>query len=219
MWRHEFLARAHEILRPEVYLEVGVQTGGSLALAERAGLAIGVDPAPVIRPEHERANQRIYAQTSAEYFACESCERPTIDFAYIDGSHLYEDALLDFINIEAHTGPASVVMFDDVLPYSAAIATREQPAGDWTGDVWKVILALAGTRPDLGMATVDVAPTGLLIVTGLNRHDLLLEGAYGLLTGGAGLVDQPPPDAILNRTHAVDAETALEGLRQWKESH
>ena len=33
MTRHEFLQALHELLHPEVYLEIGVQYGTSLALA------------------------------------------------------------------------------------------------------------------------------------------------------------------------------------------
>jgi len=164
--RHQVLAELHAILRPEVYLEVGVQTGASLALAEKAGMAIGVEPdLRWFDSRNARPNQKLYG---VDYFDCVQCERPKIDLAFIDGSHLFEDALWDFIHIEMQSHPDTVVVFDDVLPYGQAIAERVQPPGDWTGDVWKLIYILAEHRPDLDCMLVDASATGLLVVTGFS---------------------------------------------------
>ena len=38
----------------------------------------------------------------------------------------------------------------------------------WSGDVWKVVVWLRRHRPDLRITTLDVAPTGLAVVTGLD---------------------------------------------------
>ena len=43
-------------------------------------------------------------------------EGMALDFAFIDGMHLSEFALRDFMNIEEHMDRAGVVVLDDVLP-------------------------------------------------------------------------------------------------------
>src|SRR5262245_53047739 len=106
----------HDLLKPKVYLEVGVQYGLSLDLAYAAEVAIGIDPNPLRGPN---GNEQIFTMTSDEYFG--TMDQLPIDFAFIDGSHLYEDALKDFINIAALCHEKSVVVFDDVLPYNEAI--------------------------------------------------------------------------------------------------
>lgn len=212
MTRHQFLAKMHEALAPvDIYLEVGVQFGGSLHLAHAAGLAYGVDPAPILNPEFFRPNQRVIAETSDAWLGCESCERPTIDFGFIDGSHLMEDALRDFIYMERHSRPTTVIVFDDVLPYSQDIAWREQPPGDWTGDVFKIMAVLSEHRPDLTLRLVDVIPTGALVVTGLDNRNVVLEKRYDKINE-----DWRPrhlvPDAILTREgaqHPTDVIAAV----------
>lgn len=209
MTRHQFLAKLHEALAPvDIYLEVGVQTGGSLHLAHAAERAYGVDPAPAMAPEFVRPNQTVIAETSDAWLGCTSCERPTIDFGFIDGSHLMEDALRDFIYMERHSRPATVIVFDDVLPYSQDIAWRVQPPGDWTGDVFKIMAVLAEHRPDLTLRLVDVAPTGALIVTGLDRGNVTLEKRYDRINEEW----QPRhhvPDAILAREGALQPDDAI----------
>lgn len=209
MTRHQFLAKLHEALAPvEVYLEVGVQTGGSLHLAHAAERAYGVDPHPQVVPEFVRPNQTIIAETSDAWLGCTSCERPTIDFGFIDGSHLMEDALRDFIYMERHSRPSTVVVFDDVLPYNQDIAWRTQPPGDWTGDVFKIMAVLAEHRPDLTLRLVDVAPTGALVVTGLDRRNVVLEKRYDKINE-AWQPRHLVPDSILERTDAQQPDDVI----------
>jgi hypothetical protein len=205
---YEFLALLHNLLQPRGYLEIGVQTGASLNLA--ACPAIGVDPAPLVAA---RQGQQIFAQTSDDFFAAEhhSGDLPPIDLAYIDGMHLFEFALRDFINIERWSHPGTVVVFDDVLPYNEAIAARIQPPGDWTGDVWKVEEILRNERPDLDMAFADVSPTGALVVWNLDctndhltRNYLEIEAAY--------MPDIPPPQHYLDRSVATSVDVVLDRL-------
>lgn len=216
--RHEFLARLHHLLQPKFYLEIGVQTGESLRLASCP--AWGVDPYPQVQnlsPEHH-----IFPMTSDEFFdgfVVGSSRHglgdytvkpfPTVDLAFIDGMHLWEFAMRDFISIEKHSHSRTVVVFDDVLPYSAEIATREQPPGDWTGDVWRAGLLLELVRDDLSMMWVDTAPTGTLVVWDLNPS---FPWERGMLTE---LSDNPvPPQYILDRTFAVSADEAIEKLKE-----
>lgn len=213
MSRHQFLARLHEALAPvEIYLEVGVGTGVSLALAAEAGVAYGVDPAPDVHGHNVRPNQRVIADTSDAWLGCTSCERPTVDFGLIDGSHLMEDALRDFIYIERHSRPTSVVVFDGVLPYSQDVAWRAPCPGYWVGDMFKLMAVLAAHRSDLTQHLVDVSPAGALVVTGLDQRNVVLEKRYDDIAA-EWLPRHHVPDAILAREGAQQPEDVLAAVK------
>jgi hypothetical protein len=55
--------------------------------------------------------------------------------------------------------------------------TRHDPCW-WAGDVWKVVLVLKRYRPDLKIRAFDSAPTGLVVVTGLDPASTALSNAY-----------------------------------------
>ncbi|MEI8000850.1 MAG: class I SAM-dependent methyltransferase [Actinomycetes bacterium] len=164
--------------RPRTYLEIGVDEGSSFALATSARRAVGVDPEP--RLVHSLPpNGVIFAETSDEFFG-----RPeiaeilgTVDVAFIDGLHLYEQALRDFVNLEPHMAAEGVVLLHDVLPPDPAWATRDERPGAWTGDVWKVVPILRRHRPDLTVEVIDVL-CGLAIVTGLDPGDRSLANRF-----------------------------------------
>lgn len=228
MTRHQFLAELHAILRPRVYLEVGVQTGASLALAEAAGVAIGIDPAPGVLGQFQRPNQNVRSMTADAYFAEEDGWRQSgsssynllqIDFAFIDGSHLFEDALRDYMNIARYLAPRAVVAFDDVLPYNQAIAERIQPPGDWTGDVWKIDSVMRNWGPWPGtVRLVDTYATGTLLVTA-DQPDAWLRSSERLaerfdeIVGRWATEGDAVPDHVLNRTWALDPVEVLNQLR------
>jgi len=218
--RHEFLAQLHELLIPRMYLEIGVHTGGSLALARTDEdddcTAWGVDPDPLSPHRPLRRNETVFNVTSDEFFR-ERAPRENwpADLAFIDGMHLWEYALRDFLNIEQHFSHTdTVVVFDDVLPYNAEIASRTQPpGGDWTGDVWRVWQALVDLRPDLYMMLVDTFPTGSLVVWGL-KSIVDNDKIYKQAVQRYGFDDIPPPPSILSREGAVSAERAIQILKE-----
>lgn len=218
--KYEFLAQLHELLRPHVYLEVGVQTGASLALAAYSELAIGVDPAPLV---NQSGNQRIVPMKSEVFFNDLGMVSQTfdgwahgIDLAYIDGSHLFEDAFWDFAHIEKYCHEGSVIVFDDVLPYNEAIANREQPPGDWTGDVWKCTHALIKHRPDLTVIEVDTTSTGSLLVYGLGNGSFFRQEVENIIAEYMPITGVP--SNVINRTYAVPTTEAIEGLVEWRAS-
>lgn len=187
-----------------MYLEVGVQFGSSLALAKGAEVAIGIDPYALCTP---KGNQVIFSMTSDDYFERINGHQTPVDLAFIDGMHLYEYALRDFMNIERISTTRSVIVFDDILPYNQAIAAREQPPGDWTGDVWKVYYLLKRHRPDLDLTLVDLFPTGALMVTNLNPNSMTLHDV-----DTSWDVGDIVPGEILLRERAVGAAAAIEYL-------
>ena len=172
---YRLLRQAHEILEPQRYLEIGVHRGHSLALVRPETHAVGVDPEPMV--ENSPDNAVIVPTTSDRFFGDPDLFGllgGPIDLAFVDGLHLYEQALRDVANIERHSSPQGVILIHDCLPIDAETSAREQTSMIWSGDVWKVVVALRHHRPDLTVTTVDVEPTGLAIVSGLDPDNTVL---------------------------------------------
>ena len=68
--------------------------------------------------------------------------------------------------------------------------------------MWKLVRTLRQHRPDLYLQTLDTAPTGLLLVAGLNPHDRTLWDNYNAIVPAK---DKPPPAEVLRREGAVAA--------------
>ena len=166
--RHEFLAMLHERLKPRGYLEIGVFSGDSLRLVHRGTPALGIDPDPHLHG-HFPGTTQVARTTSDNYFETGPPALEHIDLAFIDGMHLFEYALRDYLNIEQYANPRTVVVLDDVLPRNQHEAAREQCPGDWTGDVWKVPKLLESNRPRLHQHWVDTSPTGTYVVYGFEE--------------------------------------------------
>ncbi|MGH8675174.1 MAG: class I SAM-dependent methyltransferase, partial [Burkholderiales bacterium] len=178
---HEVLAAIHNWLRPRTYVEIGVETGNSIALASPATRAIGIDPTPLIsRPLSP--NTTIYAETSDDFFARRDVRALLgglpVEFALVDGMHLFDFVLRDFINLERHCAAGSTILLDDCYPLERRSADRSRTTNFWTGDVWRVIPALKKYRPDLRIHTIAAAPTGLCVVRGLDPSSRALSEHY-----------------------------------------
>ena len=175
----DVLRRLHELVRPRSYLEIGVETGATLAFAHAAERALGIDPdASKLRRELLPACARVFHETSDAFFVRQSREQALgaarLDLAFIDGMHLFEFALRDFIHVEAWSDPNGVVVLHDCLPIFPLCASRERQTKFWVGDVWKVVSILREYRPDLRIKLVATAPSGLCVVRGLNPKSQVL---------------------------------------------
>ncbi len=209
----DFLQQVHGLVAPESYLEVGVRNGHSLARS--AVPSIGIDPAYEIDPELTLGDQvELAKNTSDDFFALDaplaSLPNERIDLAFIDGMHLYEFALRDFINIERFSRPGSVIVFDDVLPRNSLESQRDRETKAWTGDVWKIIPTLRRLRPDLMTIQVATRPTGLLMVLGADSSTTVLPDRYAELEASwAGPDHVEPPPGLMKRRRAVAPEVVL----------
>ncbi len=195
----DILDRLHCELRPAHYLEIGVRHARSLALAR--GAATGVDPAPAIECELPLTT-KIVPLTSDDFFA-ETSENFAPDFCFIDGLHLFEYALRDFINIERCAAPGAVVVIDDVFPNHPIQAERERRTRVWTGDIWRLVDILRSFRPDLFLLPLDAAPAGLLLIAGLDSSNRMLSQNYDVIVRGARDISGPP-QSVLQRHGAID---------------
>jgi protein O-GlcNAc transferase len=194
----EVLERLHGVLRPKTYLEIGVETGATLAIARCA--AIGIDPRfqfgdiEVVRRIVAKPSLLLYQMPSDEFFGrfdpVQLLGSP-IDFAFLDGMHRCEYLLRDFLNVERHCRPDAVIALHDCLPLETPMAEREpnvppieaERQGMWTGDVWRTALLLKRHRPELRLMVLDAAPTGLVLITGLDpRSKYLAERQESLVS-------------------------------------
>jgi len=206
-----FLQQVHERLAPRHYLEIGVRWGHSLAVSRCH--SVGIDPAFSI--DHElHAPVDLFRTTSDAYFAREDPLAPTggepFDLAFIDGLHLFEYALRDFINTERHARPGSLVVFDDILPRSVDEAARDRHTAAWTGDVYPILETLRRYRPDILTVCVDTQPTGLLLVMGLDPTSTVLTDHYDEIMRDLRRPDpQPVPPELMERTFVQAPERVL----------
>lgn len=198
----EVLGRLHQVLNPSLYLEIGVRRGASLRLAK--GKAIGVDP-DVDLTEALSDQVQLFRETSDTFFDTRASAVLTagIDFAFIDGMHWFEYALRDFMNIERYANPGAVVVIDDIFPNHPLQATRERQTRAWTGDVWKLHACLKQYRPDLTLVAFNTAPTGLLLVTGLDPKNRVLWNQYNPIVRHFRSAEcAEPPSSVLQRQEA-----------------
>lgn len=179
-----YLETLHRQLKPKVYLEIGTESGASLSLATCTSVA--VDPAFRLQMDVSRNKPQLhqFQGMSDDFFASGLLGRLglTLDLAFLDGMHLFEFLLRDFINTERHMSPDGVVALHDCVPFNRVVAKRSWDKAEttsWTGDVWKVVAILREYRPDLDVSVLDLAPTGLVEIRNLDPANDVLPRAYG----------------------------------------
>lgn len=177
----DLIKKIHEHCRPRTYIEIGVALGSTIALTGPETLAIGVDPAPQIKGALP-TNVRIFAETSDEFFASKNIHRELagrpLDLAFIDGMHLFEYALRDFINLERNGAPGTTILLHDCYPLDELTAARQRVTPFWTGDVWKLVVCLKKFRPDLRIHTLAAPPSGLGVIRGIDPGSVVLDAQF-----------------------------------------
>lgn len=176
----DILNHLHAMHSVQRYLEIGTQKGASLRHARAS--AIAIDPNFLVDKKiwANRPDVHFHETTSDEFFLSKDPTKilaGAIDMAFIDGMHLAEFVLRDFINVERHSRSGSLIVLHDALPINFEMAERNRnPAGrrdtalakHWTGDVWRLLPILAHERPDLDIKVYDCPPTGLVLITKLD---------------------------------------------------
>ena len=212
MTRHELLRGLHEKTRPRTYLEIGIRTGRSMVLSRCR--SIGVDPAfKIDNPIH--CDVQLIKATSDDFFAGEEplahFGGMPVDLAFIDGMHLSDFALRDFINIEPFMADTGVIVLDDVLPRNGLEAARDRKTEPWTGDVYKVVEILHRQRPDLVVLLVNTAPTGTAVIVGVDQASTVLKDAYATEEPYLLRPDpQTPPQDYLDRSISIEPDVLLQ---------
>jgi hypothetical protein len=218
MTRHELLEGLHKKTRPRTYLEIGIRTGRSMVLSRCR--SIGVDPMfKIDNPIH--CDVQLIKATSDDFFAGDAplahFDGVPVDLAFIDGMHLSDFALRDFINIEPFMADTGVVVLDDVLPRNGLEAARDRKTEPWTGDVYKVVEILRRRRPDLVVLLVNTAPTGTAVVVGVDQASTVLKDVYAEEEPYLRRPDpQTPPQEYMDRSVTVEPDVLLES-QMWEQ--
>jgi len=189
----DVLANIHGFFKPKTYLEIGTLHGETLALAKCQSISIDPNPAVDRNVISGKPSCFFFNMTSDRFFSdfdVEQILQAKIDFAFLDGMHLFEFLLRDFINTEKHVKANSVIAMHDCLPCDTWMAERQQVPAElsrsqhpawWTGDVWKIIPILKKYRPDLQVTVIDANPTGLVLATNLDPASTILKDKYSYI--------------------------------------
>ena len=188
----EVLVWLHRFIRPRTYLEIGVHTGATFALAECPSIAVDPHYGPLQSSCIGKKRVALFYQMTSDQFFREY--DPTrllgapVDLGFLDGMHLFEWLLRDFYNTERACHPRSVIALHDCIPPDRHFIRRnpqDQTLRDTSaypdghgGDVWKIVPLLRKYRPDLRVHCFDADPTGLVLVTNLDPSSGLLQDRY-----------------------------------------
>ena len=207
----KFLAGVHAVLAPPTYLEIGVRRGNSLALARAR--SIGIDPDYDLKPEHLSlgAESALFRETSDDYFARKDPLEPfggrPISLAFIDGMHLVEFALRDFINVERHAHWSSVVVFDDIFPRRAIEAARDRSTRAWAGTRTRSSASSSATVPTSSACAWTPSAPDCCSSWRSIRANWVLSERYDEIVAEAMVPDpQRVPSEILERRHSLDPQ-------------
>jgi hypothetical protein len=128
----------------QTYLEIGSgnnDTFDNIIVSNKTS----VDPNP------NSASQ--LKMTSDEFF---NQNNKTFDIIFIDGLHVYEQAKKDLINSLSCLNKNGTVVMHDCNPTTYEMQrTDTLVVGEWTGDVWRVIVDFKKNRDDLSIFVVD----------------------------------------------------------------
>jgi hypothetical protein len=197
----DFLSLINACVTPSVYLETGVENGRSFSHARGVDIAIGIDPQMGKVPAEFHEWGQLFEMTSDDFFANghfdDICNDRRIDLAFIDGMHLFEYTLRDFINIERRAHDNSVVLIHDIIPMNIQMGARLRATGTWMGDVWKIITILKHHRPKLDVTVIDAGPSGLALIRGLEPANRVLSEKYASIV--AELTDMPLEHGFLEQ--------------------
>lgn len=191
----DVLEQIHKKVKPHLYLEIGSRTGASLKKA--TGAFIAIDPNFNIAENTLNEGKSFYfwQGTSDSFFASGYLEKLDLypKLSFIDGMHIFEFALKDFINLESRMNLDSMILVHDVLPFSYEMTTRDtdyvSTGRPWTGDVWKLLSCLRKYRCDLNISVLNARPTGLAVITGLDKNNTYLRDNYDKLVSEFSRID------------------------------
>ena len=123
----DFLAALHQAMTFDWYLEIGCRAGRTFAPVR--GNTIAVDPFFKAEGNIISAKRRLFVfqETSDEFYSHGFLKKNGIElsFSFLDGMHLFEFLLRDFMNTEANSTPDGVIAMHDCVPFHAGMLTRD----------------------------------------------------------------------------------------------
>lgn len=173
-----FLRALHENVY-EGYFEIGTRTGASLVLSQSP--SVSIDPLFQLN-ENPIGNKDfclMFQETSDSFFENRLPKLLGLkcQLAFIDGMHLFEYALKDFINLAKISSEKALFLFHDSIPWTFNMARRSNESFGrneaWTGDIWKLVHILIDVGMKDNVSLLSSAPSGLLAV--LNPKKEIIE--------------------------------------------
>lgn len=187
-----FLTWLHSEVLFDWYLEIGCRNGESFAPVRSKTIAVDPFFRASINIIGQKPALHVFQSTSDDFFASGFLQRNGIRLgaSFLDGMHLFEFLLRDFIGTEAASDPKGVIMMHDLVPHNFGMTTRDLTSirGAWTGDVWKLLPILQRWRPDLMLTMLNLRPTGVLCVSNLSPGNRVLQDNYDAIV--AEFMDQ-----------------------------
>ncbi len=144
------------------YLEIGIAHGYTIE-AVMATQKVGVDPFLKCKIGN-RKDVALYEEMSENYFDKISNEK--FDVIFIDGSHTFREAYCDLINAVNLLNAKGFILMDDTVPEDKFSALSDHELCNslrksngihretWSGDVYKVILAINKFHKNLVVKTI-----------------------------------------------------------------
>ncbi|WP_353953741.1 class I SAM-dependent methyltransferase [Knoellia sp. S7-12] len=215
------------------YLEIGVDWGDTFE-GVRVPFRWGVDPYPNFNLRRLPAGARFSPMASDDFFRGLPPQH-SFDLVFVDGLHEWRQTYRDVMASLLHIPPHGVIVLDDVVPddefaslpdQSLALELR-RAAGNfstrWQGDVYKVLLAILETHPEIEFRVIDgphaqavlwrrdsstVAPDGqveerLSVIDALKYADVFVEG------------NTPEAFRVVGETEAIETALAV-SQATWK---
>ena len=154
-------------IRGNSYLEIGIGTGKTITKI-KSNHKVGVDPKlQVNKAIRQQQNTKLYELTSDQFF---KKNKEKYDVIFVDGLHLYEQAIRDILNSLNVLTKNGVIIAHDCNPKTERVASRTSRKGVWSGDVWKAIYDLKLNYKNLDYFCL-ASDFGLGIITKKNPED------------------------------------------------
>jgi hypothetical protein len=135
------------------YLEIGVNDGSCIRKIKITNKD-GVDPAPNSELGFGDPVPEINYQVTSDYFF-ENYAYKKYDVIFIDGLHHAEQVDIDIQNSLKYLNDGGFILLHDCNPPEYEIQLVPRQSGIWNGDVWKSIVKLRCTDPNLKINVID----------------------------------------------------------------
>jgi len=154
-WHVDFIAELARVMRPAVYLELGIFQAEVLnTVAPYAGQAIGLDIAPGAAAFVRRAPNVRFVCATTDSFVAEMRESGLeIDMLFIDADHSAEAVVRDFDNYFPLVRQQGLILLHDTHPGTAQLT---EPG--WCGDAYRAVEELQRRSAGFEMMTIPKSP-------------------------------------------------------------
>ena len=148
MKRTHVINRIIEKFKYKTYLEIGVKNPAKNFDRIRITQKDGVDPSwrrnPVAGNKYEITSDKFFRKFHRSY-----------DIIFIDGLHHHIQTDKDFHNSLSCLNQNGTIVLHDCNPTTKVMQDQPRTVSVWTGDVWKTILKLRCSNPNIQIFTVD----------------------------------------------------------------